>query len=38
MYFPRNMLYKDNTKKDTCWDAVAVYFGATSKYMLEKNY
>ena len=34
MYDPRHVLYKDNTKKDKCWDAVAANVGATSKYML----
>ena len=36
LYDPWNMLYKDNTKKDKCWDAVAVTFGATS-ICLKKN-
>ena len=34
LYDPQHMLYKDNTKKDKCWDAVADNVGATSKYML----
>ena len=32
LYDPQHQFYKDNLKKDTCWDAVGAAVGSTSKF------
>lgn len=34
LYDPQHMFYKDNMKKDNCWEAVATAIGSTSKYSI----
>ena len=34
LYQPQHPFYKDNTKKDKCWEAVATAIESTSKYTL----
>lgn len=34
LYNPEFMLYKDDSKEVTCWDAAAMATGATGKTML----